>query len=107
MEERIFISRTAAYYGPTEYSLYVEDTWTWSEDENDKDFAGVVYELDDDGVKELEWWLRCRRMNQYEKNHSFNPDLRNQEQVWKSLITQTTRVRINGVWYKRIQVEAT
>lgn len=107
MEERIFIGRTSAFYEPDEDSFYVEDTWTWSEDENDKDFVGDAYELDDDGVKELEWWLQCRRMNQYERNHSFNPDLRNQEQVWNSLITQTTRLRMDGVWYERNQVDGT
>lgn len=107
MEERIFIGRTNAYYEPNDDSLYVEDTWTWSEDENDKDFVGDVYELNEDGAKELEWWLRCKRMNEYERNHSFNPDLRNQEKVWDSLITQATRIKMYDNWYEVNQVDAT
>lgn len=92
MEEKIFIGRTNAYYEPNEDSLYIEDTWTWSEDKDDKEFVDEVYELNEDGINELDWWLRCRRMNAYERNHSFNPDMRNMEQVWESLIQNATKV---------------
>lgn len=86
MEEKIFIGRTNAYYEPNEDSLYVEDTWTWSEDSDDRGFASEVYELNDEAKSELEWWLESQRMNLWQRNHSFNPDCRSSEEVWESLI---------------------
>lgn len=92
MNEKMYIGRTNAYYEPVEESLYIEDTWTWSEDPIDKDFAGEVYELNEEGISELNWWLRCRRMNAYERAHSWNPDTRGIEQVWDSLIKNGTLI---------------
>ena len=43
--EKMYIARTAAYFEPNEDDLYVPDLWTWSEDPDDKDFEGDVYEL--------------------------------------------------------------
>ena len=107
MEERFFIGRTTSYYETNEDVVFVEDTWTWSEDEDDKDFAGEIYELNDVGVSELDWWIRCRQMNQYVINHSFNVDSRNQEQLWSSLICKSLSVRFNNDTYFFTKVDAT
>lgn len=87
--EKMYIARTAAYFEPDENDLYVPDLWTYSEDPLDKDFEGDVYELSDDAVLELDWWLTSRRMNQWQRSHSFNPDERNPEEVWESLVQQS------------------
>lgn len=80
-----YIGRTSAYYEEEEDSLYVPDYWTWSEDKDDKEFAGDVYELTDEGAAELEYWNECRRMNAYQRNHCFGFRNETREQMWEKL----------------------
>lgn len=90
--DKVYIGRTFEYYDPNEDDLFVSDLWTYSEDKEDKEFAGEVYELNEDAVSELNWWLECRRMNEWQRKNSFNPDMRGPESVWKSLIKQAVRI---------------
>ena len=88
----VYIGRTKEYYEPDEDNMFVSDLWTYSEDPEDKDFVGEVYELNEEAVKELDWWLRSRRMNEWQRRNSFNPDMRGPESVWNSLIKQSVKV---------------
>ena len=87
--EKMYIARTAAYFEPDEDDLYVPDLWTWSEDPDDKDFEGDVYELNDEAASELVWWLRCQKMNEWQRRNCFIPDNRRPEEVWESLVEQS------------------
>ena len=89
---KMYIGRTMEYYEPDEDSMFVNDLWTYSEDADDKDFAGEVHELSEEAAKELDWWLRCRRMNEWERRNSFNPDMRGPESVWNSLVKQSVKL---------------
>lgn len=84
-DDIIYIGRTKEYYDDNDDYLFTPDFWVCSEDPNDKDFAGEVYMLDDEGKRRLDWWLRCRRMNEYQRNHAFNPDLSSKEEIWEDL----------------------
>ena len=44
-----YIGRTSAYYNDDDSFVYTPDYWTYSTDPNDRDFAGEVYELNDEG----------------------------------------------------------
>ena len=83
-----YIGRTAAYYAEDEDEdgLYVPDLWTYSREPKCKDFAGEVYQLNDDGKTELNWWIRCQRMNLYERNHAFNPNLNSKKEEYEELV---------------------
>ena len=48
-DETVYIGRTEAYYNQDDDDLFYPDLWTWSNDPKDDDFAGEVYELNDDG----------------------------------------------------------
>lgn len=86
-EDMMYIARTHDYfnYDEEKYPVYAPDFWTYSEDANDDDFADTVYELNDEGERILDWWLRCRRMNEWERCHSFNCDRRSPEEIWEVL----------------------
>lgn len=87
-DDTAYIGRTSAYYGYDydEDSIYEPDYWTYSTSPNDADFAGEVYELDEDGKSELNWWIRCRRFNEYQRTHSFNPNLSSPDEMWEYLV---------------------
>lgn len=68
-----YVGRIASYYDEDDDNMYVDWTWTYSDDMNDDDFVGEVYELTPEDSRELDYWLRCRRMNDYQRQHSFNP----------------------------------
>lgn len=85
MEDKMYIGRTAAYYDDDDDSVFAPDYWTYSEDKDDKDFAGEVHELTEEGAAELEWWCECKRMNQYQRNHCFGYRNENAEQMWEKL----------------------
>lgn len=84
----MYIARTKEYfdYNEEKYPVYEPDLWTYSEDSDDKDFAGTVYKLNEEGESVLNWWLRCRRMNEYERRHSFNCDNRSREEIYNLLV---------------------
>lgn len=88
-----FIGRTSAYYDDDDSSVYEPDYWTYSDEPNDRDFAGEVYELNDEGKAELNYWLRCRRFNEYQRSHAFNPRTETPEQEW-ALLTRNYGRRI-------------
>ena len=88
----MYIARTQAYFEGDDENIYTPDYWTYSEDADDKEFAGEVYCLDEEGDRTLDWWLTCRRMNLYERNHSFNVDNRNQEEIWDELMKHSTKI---------------
>ena len=83
-----YIGRTAEYYAEDwgEDDLFTPDLWTYSTDPDCKDFAGEVYQLSDDGKRELNWWIRCQRMNEYERKHAFNPNLNSMEEEYEELV---------------------
>lgn len=80
-----YIGRTKAYYEYDEDSLYEPVTWEQSDIKDDPELVGEVHELTEDGVRELEWWLECKRMNQYQRTHCFGYRSENQEQMWEKL----------------------
>jgi hypothetical protein len=56
-----YVGRTSFYYGDSDIdgeSLYEEPTWTYSDNINDEEFAGEVYELTPYDSKELDYWLK-------------------------------------------------
>ena len=85
-DETVYIGRTEAYYNQDDDDLFYPDLWTWSTDPEDDDFAGEVYELNDDGKEELDWWIKCRRMNEYQRSRTFNYNKKNQFEEWDYLI---------------------
>jgi hypothetical protein len=86
-DDTAYIGRTSAYYGDyDDDSFYTPDYWTYSTDPNDKDFAGEVYQLNDEGRRELNWWLRCQRFNEYQRKNSFNPNNNSAEEEWEVLV---------------------
>ncbi|MBR5604466.1 MAG: hypothetical protein IKW51_09785 [Bacteroidales bacterium] len=91
-----YVGRTKDYYNEEydEDSLY-DNTWTWtySNDINDVDFAGEIYELTPEDSKELDYWLRSRRMNNYQRQHSFNPRTSTPEEMYQYLIKYGKRVK--------------
>ena len=70
-EDEGYIGRTAAYYEDEDDSIYSPDYWTYDTNPNSNDFAGEVYKLTDEGKDELNYWLRCRRTNEYQRKHEF------------------------------------
>ena len=80
-----YIGRTSAYYDDDDDSIYTPEYWTYSDTPDDKDFAGEVYELDEEGKSELNWWIRCQRFNGYQRQHAFNPNMSSPEQMWNEL----------------------
>lgn len=94
-DETVFIGRTAVFYdGDDDEDLFIPDYWTFSTDENDDDFAGEVYVLDEDGKSELGWWIRCRQMNEYQRmNCRYDYNNRSREDEWNYLVKNfATRV---------------
>lgn len=85
-DDTAYIGRTSAYYDYDDDSVYTPDFWTYSTDPNDKDFAGEVYQLNDEGRRELNWWLRCQRFNEYQRSNSFNPNNNSAEEEWEVLV---------------------
>ena len=85
-DETVYIGRTEAYYNPDDDDLFYPDLWTWSDNREDNDFAGEVYELNEDGKEELDWWIKCRRMNEYQRSRAFNYNKKNQFKEWDYLI---------------------
>jgi hypothetical protein len=85
-DDTAYIGRTNAYYEDDGESVFTPDYWTYSTDPNDKDFAGEVYQLDDEGKKELNWWIRCQRFNEYQRSHAFNPNENSAEEEWEELV---------------------
>lgn len=83
--EEMYIGRTEAYYDYENESMYADDDWTYSEDRNDPDFAGEVYRLTPDGISALQWWLNCRRSNEWQRQHTFGHDSRSSSEMWDYL----------------------
>lgn len=81
----MYIGRTHAYYDVEDDAVIVPDDWTYSSDPEDGNFAGEVHELTYDGELELEWWLECRRMNQWQRNNSFGVSDESPAQMWDIL----------------------
>lgn len=82
-----YIGRTAAYYSDYDDDcLYIPDLWTYDTNPDCNDFAGEVYQLSDDGKRELNWWIECRKMNEYERKHAFNPNLNSMEEEYEELV---------------------
>lgn len=81
----MYIGRTTAYYGDEDDSVYTPDYWTYSEDPNDKEFAGDIYALNSDGISELQWWIHSQQMNDYQSGNSFNPNTKSPEKMWAYL----------------------
>lgn len=88
----MYIARTREYFEGDDDSVFTPDYWTYSEDADDTDFAGDVYQLNEDGERILDWWLRCRRMNEYERKHAFNPDCRSAEDMWEELMKHSVKI---------------
>ena len=86
-----YIGRTSAYYEDDDSSVYTPDYWTYSTEPNDREFAGEVYELNNDGKQELNYWLRCQRFNEYQRAHAFAPRNESPEQEWNLLTKQYGR----------------
>ena len=81
-----YIGRTKAYYADVDDgSVYAPDYWTYDTDPNCADFVGEVYELSEEGKSELNWWIRCQRMNSYQRGHSFGVREESPEQEWQKL----------------------
>lgn len=81
-----YIGRTAAYYDWDDDYVFTPDLWTYDTNPDCKDFAGVVYQLSDEGKDELNWWIKCQKMNEYERNHAFNPNLNSMEEEYEELV---------------------
>jgi hypothetical protein len=88
-----YIGRTAAYYDHDDDMYYPDWTWTYSDDINDEDFVSEVYELDSYHSKELDYWLRCLNMNDYQRRHSFNPRTQSKEEMYEYLVKNAKRVK--------------
>lgn len=88
-----YVGRIASYYDEDDDNMYVDWTWTYSDDMNDDDFVGEVYELTPEDSRELDYWLRCRRMNDYQRQHSFNPRTQGTEEMYAYLIKNAKRVK--------------
>ena len=88
----MYIARTKAFFEGDDENLFIPDYWTYSEDTDDEDFAGDVYLLNEEGERILNWWLRCRRMNLYQRNHSFNVDNRTAKEIWDELMKYSRKI---------------
>ena len=90
-----YIGRTSAFYGYyDDDSIYEPDYWTYSTDPNDEEFAGEVYQLNDEGKSELNYWIRCRRFNEYQRKNAFNPRNESPEEEWNKLTNKYYSRRI-------------
>ena len=83
--EKVYIGRTAAYYDWDEDDIFTPDYWTWSNDKNSEEFAGDVFELTPDGLRHLDWWITCRRMNGWQRKNSWNVNENSSEQEFYDL----------------------
>ena len=85
----MFIGRTDAWYNDDDESLYTPEYWTYSDDENDKEFAAEheVHELTAAGYAELQEYLSRRRMNDYYRRRAGRSvfDRMSHNQVWDYL----------------------
>lgn len=81
----MYIGRTHAYYEDEDDSVFTPEYWTYSSDPDDGNFAGEVHELTLEGESELNWWLECRRMNEWQRNHSFGVRSESPAQMWNIL----------------------
>lgn len=86
----MFIGRTDAFYNDDDESLYTPEYWTYSDDENDKDFAAEhdVHELTAEGYAELQEYMNRRRMNDYYRSRAGRSvfDRMSYNQVWDYLM---------------------
>lgn len=82
-----FIGRTETYYNEDENCLYTPEYWTYSDSREDSEFSthGPVYELTEEGKRELDWMLECRRMNEYQRRHCFGYRNNSSEEMWEIL----------------------
>ena len=88
-----YVGRTADYYNEDDDSLYSDWGWTYSDDINDKDFVDEVYEITAEDSRELDYWLRCQRMNEYQRNHAFNYRTARPEEMYQYLIKNGKRIK--------------
>lgn len=84
--DKTYISRNKEYFEDDEERIFLPDMFTYSEDIDDEDFYDdEIYYLTGEGQKVLDWWLVCRRMNEYERQNSFNVDNRTSGELWADL----------------------
>lgn len=84
-QDTAYIGRTEAYYDENDDYIFTPDLWTYSNNPNDEDFAGEVFELTEEGKEKLNWWIRCCGFNEYRRKHAFNPNMNTPEQEWNIL----------------------
>lgn len=92
-DDEAYIGRTEAYYNEDDDYVYTPDFWTYDNTPNSKDFAGEVFRLNDEGKRELKWWIRCQRFNGYQMKNAFNPNTNSPEEEWETLMQYAEQVR--------------
>ena len=92
-DDEAYIGRTEAYYNEDDDYVYTPDLWTYDNTPNSKDFAGDVFRLNDEGKRELNWWIRCQRFNGYQRKNAFNPNTNSPEEEWETLMQYAEQVR--------------
>ena len=92
-DDETYIGRTEAYYNEDDDYVFTPDLWTYDNNPNSKDFAGEVFRLNDEGKRELNWWIRCQRFNGYQRKNAFNPNTNSPEEEWETLMQYAEQVR--------------
>ena len=82
----IFIGRTPAYYDDDDGSVFTPDYWTWTDNPDDGSIVDEIHELTPEGIDKLNWWMECRRMNEYQRHNCFPPyRYVSPEEMWSKL----------------------
>lgn len=84
-EEKVYIARTQAFYDEEEDWIFTPDMWTYGWTPTEEEFAGEVYILTEEGKSILDWWLTCRRMNEYQRKNCFGYDSTSSEDLFEML----------------------
>lgn len=92
-DDEVYIGRTEAYYNEDDDYVFTPDLWTYDNNPNSQDFAGEVFRLNDEGKRELNWWIRCQRFNEYQRKNAFNPNTNSSEEEWETLMQYAEQVR--------------
>lgn len=83
--EKVYIARTQAFYDEEQDWIFTPDMWTYGWTPTEEDFAGEVYLLTEEGKSVLDWWLTCRRMNEYQRKNCFGYDSTSAEDIFDTL----------------------
>lgn len=83
--ENVYIARTKAFFDDEQDWIFTPKMWKYGWTPTDEEFAGEVYLLTDEGKHILDWWLTCRRMNEYQYKNCFGYDSTSSEDLFYKL----------------------